>query len=297
VGEEGLVLRRFLENRTGAHVFGRRGLSTELHALREYQWGDDLRRVHWKQTARLRRPVVAETTLEQHQSLVLLLDAGRPMAALAGPVPKFDRALAVLLALVRVAAAERDRVHLVLFSREIRAVACVDRARQSYSELYQRFHAEAVDTDEPDYSAAVAWCARHVPRRSLVLLCTSVGDALAAERLQSALAGLERRHVPVLVNVEDPGLVALARAMPESVVDAYAKISAMAVEARNEELHVRLRASGVEVVSTPAEGLLTGVLQTWLDVRSGVATRRRGPAGTSHSPADSRSTAAHRGPG
>lgn len=273
-GEEGLFLRRLLDMRSGAHLQARLGVSTELHALREYHWGDDLRRVHWKQTARLRRPIVAETTWEQHQSLVILLDAGRPMAALTGEVPKLDRALAVVLALLRVAARARDTVHLVLFSREIRAVVRVNRNLPSYAGVYERLHAEVADTDEPDYGGAVAWAARNVPRRSLVLLCTSVGEALAADRLGTALRSLGNRHRPVLVNLEDPGLVQLARSVPDDVVGAYAKLAAMGVEARNEALGAELRAAGIDVVSTPAEGLLTGVLQAWLDQKAGV--RRAG---------------------
>lgn len=74
----------------------------------------------------------------------------------------------------------------------------------------------------------------------------------------------------MLVNLEDPGLVSLARAVPDDVVGAYAKLAAMGVEARNEALAAELRAAGVDVVSTPAEGLLTGVLQAWLDQRTGV---------------------------
>lgn len=264
-GEEGLFLRRVLETRLGTHLHTRLGISTELHALRAYQWGDELRRIHWKATARMRRPIVAETTWEQHQSVVVLLDCGRPMAALANGVPKLDRALAAVLALLRVAVRARDRVTLVLFSREIRQIVRVDHAAASYRGVFEQLYAEQADVDEPDYRGAAAWCARHVPRRSLVLLCTSVSDALAADQLAFALRALHHRHRAVLVNVEDPGLVELAAAIPTTPAGAYAKVAALAIEARNEALHAELRGSGVEVLSTPAEGLVTGVVQAYLD--------------------------------
>ena len=269
-GEEGLFLRKVLETRIGTHPQARLGISTELHALREYRWGDDLRRIHWKATARLRRPIVAETTWEQHQSVVILLDCGRPMAALADGVPKLDRALAALLALLRVAVRARDRVTLVLYSREIRKIIRVDHAVASYRTVFEQLYPEQADLDEPDHRAAAAWCARHVPRRSLVMLCTSVSDALAADQLTRALRGLKVRHRAVLINVEDPGLVELAASCPGSAPAAYAKVAALAIEARNEALHAELRHSGVEVLSTPAQGLVTGAVQTYLDMKARV---------------------------
>ncbi len=269
-GEQGLFLRRILETRLGNHPQARLGVSTELHALRAYQWGDDLRRIHWKATARLGRPIVAETTWEQHQSLVILLDCGRPMAALADGVPKLDRALAALLALLRVAVAARDRVTLVLYSREIRKIIRIDHAAASFRTVFEQLYPEQVDLDEPDHRAAAAWCARHVPRRSLVMVCTSVSDAIAADQLTRALRGLKVRHRAVLINLEDPGLVELAASVPVTGPAAYAKLAALDIEARNEALHATLRRDGIEVLSTPAEGLMTGAVQTYLDLKARV---------------------------
>lgn len=267
-GEEGLFLREVLELRAGPHARKRLGLSQELHALREYHPGDDIRRIHWKATARLRRPIVTETTWEQHQHLVILLDAGRPMAALAGEVPKLDRALAALLALLRVAVAHRDHVTLVLFSREIRKIVRVDRHVRGFREVFEQLYAEQADRDEPDYAGVAAWCVHNVPRRSLTMLCTSVSDALAADTLEAALAGLRKRHRPVLVNLEDPALVELAGSVPGDVVGAYVKTGALLIEQRNAALHAQLRAGGVEVLSTPADGLLTGVVRAYLDIKA-----------------------------
>lgn len=271
-GEAGLLLRQALQRRTGANVVQRRGFSAELYALREYRAGDPQRSIHWKQTARRMVPVVREDAWEQHQHTLVLVDCGRPMAALAGRMSKLDHTLAVVLALVRVVRAQGDSATLVLFSKEVRAVVRVDRRGAGVAEAFEAVHALQADLEEPDYEGVVAWTARDLPRRSLAVMCTSVGDLVGAEALGRAMAGLGRRHHPVLVNLEDPGLWAHGRGVPPDVVGAYAKVSAMRLAHDNQALAGRLRAQGIEVVSSPADGLALAVLQRYLDLKA----RRRG---------------------
>ena len=268
-GEAGLVLKRELLWRVGRHATERKGVSTELYALREYLPGDDVRRVDWKATARHRRPVVREDTLEQHQHLVVLLDAGRPMASLAEGLSKLDHGLSAALALLRVAVARNDGATLALFSKDIRKVVRVDCRTRGFGGVLDALYAEHADLDEPDYAGAVSWCTRRLPRRSIVLVCTSLVDLTGAERLAAALARLGRRHVPLLVNLEDPGLLELARVSPQGPEEAFAKVAAMGLVEQNHALSVKLRGAGVRLVSRPASGLALGMLGAYLDARRG----------------------------
>ncbi|MFZ5476610.1 MAG: DUF58 domain-containing protein [Myxococcota bacterium] len=267
-GDDALALRRALAVRPGQHDLARPGLSTEFHALRDYQRGDDFRRIHWKATARARRPVTVETTWEQEQEIVVLVDCGRPMAASSGPWSKLDHALSAALALARAAGAWRDVVTIVLFSREVRCAVRVDGRAGGFARALEALLEQHADEEEPDYAAAAGWCMRKVPRRSLAFLFTSVGDALAADAIAEATVALARRHRPVLVNLDDPGVAALARAIPTDVAGAYAKVSALAVDEANEGLYARLRQKKVEVVPAPADRLTVGVLQAFLDLKS-----------------------------
>lgn len=267
-GEAGLLLRHAVERRTGANPVQRRGISTELYALREYQPGDQLRSIHWKASARLRRPVTREDAWEQHQHVVILVDCGRPMAALDGQLSKLDHALATVLSLLRVVVANNDSATLVLFSKELRQLVRVDRRTRSFARVFEAVHAVQADLDEPDYRAAVAWVRRHLPRRSLVLVVTSVIDLGGAEQLASALAALAQRHRPLLVNLEDPGLVAWARSIPADVEGAFAKTSALGLAHANHALTTRLRSQGIDVVAAPADGLALAVLQRYLDLKA-----------------------------
>jgi len=266
-GEAGLLLRQ-ASRRRGANPVSVRGISTELYALREYLPGDDYRRIHWKASARTRRPVTRENTWEQHQHVVALVDCGRPMASLAGVYSKLDHTLAAVLALLRVVVARNDSATLVLFSKDIRHVVRVTRRTANFAPIFERIYAEQADLEEPDYAAVAAWCSRRVPRRSLALVCTSVLDLVTAETLGRALVGLSKRHRPLLVNLEDPGLVGHARSIPEDLEGAYAKVSAMSMARADRALGARLRGAGVDVLPVSADRIAVGMIQKYLDLKS-----------------------------
>jgi uncharacterized protein (DUF58 family) len=266
-GKAGLMLRQARERRLGNNPVLSRGLSSELYALREYHPGDDYRSIHWKATARLRRPLIRENTLEQHQRLVILLDCGRPMASLDGVHTKLDHTMAAVLALLQVVVAQRDSATLVLFSKDVRRVLRVDQRTRSFQPIFEQLYREEADLDEPDYASAAAWCSRSVPRRSLAVVASSVIDLVTAEDLGRALGGLARRHRVMLVNLEDPGLVGHAAAVPAEVQGAFAKTSAMAMLQANRALGIRLRAKGIDVLSTPASSMAFGMVQRYLAIK------------------------------
>lgn len=61
------------------------GRSLDFDDLREYVVGDDIRDVDWKATARSGRPLVKRYIATRQRSVLLVVDTGRSMAALAEP--------------------------------------------------------------------------------------------------------------------------------------------------------------------------------------------------------------------
>lgn len=267
-GPTGLLLRQTRDRRAGAHTLLARGLSSELYALREYQAGDEIRNLHWKAAARQGRPITRENTWEQNQDLVVLLDCGRPMAALDGVFTKLDHALAAVLALLQVVVAHHDAATLVLFSGSLRCMVRVDAHTRSFGPVFEQVYAQQADGEEPDYGAMAALCSQRVPRRSLAILCTSVMDLVASDELARAMTALATRHRTLLVNLEDAALVRRHQGVPETVEDAFAKVSAMEMVRSNQELGAHLRARGVDVLGVAASGLTFQLVRRYLDLKA-----------------------------
>ena len=96
-----------------------RGGSTEFESLRDYVYGDDVRRLDWKATARRSRLIVRNQESERNQTVLLLIDSGRLMNATENGVAKLDHAVNAALLLAHVALARGDRVGLCTFSSKV----------------------------------------------------------------------------------------------------------------------------------------------------------------------------------
>lgn len=245
------------------------GLGSEPYALREYLPGDPPNRIHWKATARHGRLVAREDTFERGGRVVILLDCARAMAAVDGGRSKLDHALAAALALTRVAAARGDRITWITFSDRIERLVRVRATGGGVSAAYRALFDCEARLVEPAYDLAAEATCEIESRRAAVVLFTSVVDLAAAELLREALLRLEIRHRPLLINLEDAGLGALARGVPASTEEAFAKVSSLEILLANQRLARRLRRAGVRAVTASADTLALATLESYLAMLRG----------------------------
>ena len=266
-GEVGQLLALAQRHRLGYVRQRLHGVGTEPYALREYLPGDPLNRIHWKATARHGRPVSREDTWERGAHLLVLLDCARAMASMDGRRSKLDHALAAALALARVAAARGDRVTLVAFSDRRERVARVPAGSRGLAAAYAAFYDVEARLVEPAFDLAAQAALELEGRSATVVLFTSVVDLAAAELLREALLRLERRHRPLLVNLEDPELTALAAGAPAAAdppETAFARVAALEIVLANRRLAKTLRHAGVRAVTTPSDRLALSTLEAYL---------------------------------
>jgi uncharacterized protein (DUF58 family) len=263
-GRVGQLLALAQRRRLGQAPLRFQGTGTELYALRDYRPGDALSRIHWKATARFGRLVTREDTWERGGRLIVLLDCARAMASMDGRRSKLDHALATALALTRVAVARGDAVTLLGFSNRVERSVRVRSGGRELAAAYSAFYDLEARLVEPAYDLAAEAAFGVESKSATVVLLTSVVDPAAAELLRTALLCLERRHRPLLVNLEDPELHALARCVPESPAEAFAQVACQEILLSNRRLGRRLRRAGVRCVSTPADRLALETLSAYL---------------------------------
>jgi len=274
-GRVGRILRLAQRRQMGQMPWRRHGQGAEPYALREYLPGDPVRKIHWKATARHRRPIVREDTWERGANLAILLDCGRAMAAPSGAATsKLDEAIAAALLIVRVAAARQDRVTLLAFSDRIERVVRVRGGAGSVRSAYQKLYDLDARLAEPAYDLAVERMLGLQRRRGVVLLLTSLADLAAVGLLGEALARLGPRRRTVLANLEDPELERLALGVPRSEEEAFAKASALEILLANRRMATTLRARGIRLVSTPATRFADSLLTGYLEAVAGLGPAR-----------------------
>ncbi len=121
---ESLPLRaRWLTDATGVgrHRSRRKGASMEFADYRDYQLGDDLRRVDWRLYGRTDRLHTRETYEETPLRVVLLLDVSASMAygSRPGHLTKIDFARSVLAAMALLVRRQRDACGVGLLADDL----------------------------------------------------------------------------------------------------------------------------------------------------------------------------------
>jgi uncharacterized protein (DUF58 family) len=274
-GEVGQLLALAHRRELGRSPLRLQGVGSEPYALREYRPGDPPVRIHWKASARHDRLVSREDTWERGARLVVLVDCARAMAAQDAGRSKLDHALAAALALTRVAASRGDRVTVTAFSDRVERTVRVRGGSRAAGAAYGALFDLEARLVEPAYDLAAEHAGQSESRRSLVLILTSVTDLAAADLLREALLALRRKHRPILVNLEDPDLAALARERPGDAEGAFAQVSALEILLANRRLARRLQKGDIPVATAPADRLAWETLAIYLHTALGGARGAR----------------------
>lgn len=251
----------------GLRSRGPLGLGTDFESVRDYAPDDDIRRVNWRATARMARPMSNQYRVDQDRDVVCVVDAGRLMAApLPGPPPqtRLDAALDAVTAVALVADEVGDRCGAVAFDAVIRR-RLSPRRRGGRPAVEALFDLEPTGADS-DYELAFRTVGRG--KRSLVLVLTDLLEEGAARPLVEAVPVLARRHAVVVASVIDPDLAAMVSTAPSTLLDAYtASVAVDVLDARARVVHQLTRA-GAEVVEAPPAQLAAACVAAYLRLKN-----------------------------
>jgi uncharacterized protein (DUF58 family) len=253
----------------GIRTIRRRGEGTTFANLREYATGDDPRHIDWKATARRRKLITREFTVEQGQTVMIAVDAGRLMTQLSGPFSRFEYALSAALVLADVAVHSGDQVGLLLFDDELRAFVPPARGRGALEQVRRALIPAVPTMVEPDYAAAFRTLAARHRKRSLVVVFTDVIDTRASQALIAHTMRSAARHLPLVVALRNDRLADAASPLGRaSSLALYESAAAEEMLSAREEALQRMRQAGVSVVDVSPHRMTAAVVNRYLEIKS-----------------------------
>ncbi|SES49801.1 Uncharacterized conserved protein, DUF58 family, contains vWF domain [Streptomyces sp. yr375] len=259
-----LARLRELDGRTSVVT---RGEGTEFDSLRAYVPGDDTRSIDWRATARHSTVAVRTWRPERDRHILLVLDTGRTSAGRVDDAPRLDASLDAALLLAALASRAGDRVDLLAYGRRVRALVQGRTARDVLPSLVNAMatlEPELVETDARGLTSAVL---RTAPRRSLVVLMTTLDAAPVEEGLLPVLRRLTQRHTVLVASVADPHIARMttSRGTTDAVYEAAAAAQAQAERHRTAE---QLRRHGVTVVDATPNELAPALADAYLALKA-----------------------------
>ncbi|PWI10246.1 DUF58 domain-containing protein [Streptomyces sp. NWU339] len=259
-----LARLRELDGRTSVLT---RGEGTEFDSLREYVPGDDTRSIDWRATARQSAVAVRTWRPERDRHILLVLDTGRTSAGRVGDIPRLDASMDAALLLAALASRAGDRVALLAHDRRLRALVQGRSAGDVLPSLVNAMATLEPELVETDARSLTATALRTAPRRSLIVLFTTLDAAPIEEGLLPVLARLTQRHTVLLASVADPHLAQMskARGNADAVYEAAAAAQAQTERDRTAE---QLRRHGVTVVDATPDSLAPALADAYLALKA-----------------------------
>ncbi|NUK55528.1 DUF58 domain-containing protein [Streptomyces lunaelactis] len=259
-----LARLRELDGRTSVLI---RGQGTEFDSLRDYVPGDDPRSIDWRAPARQTTVAVRTWRPERDRHILVVLDTGRTSAGRVGNVPRLDASMDAALLLAALASRAGDRVDLLAYDRRVRAQVQGRSAGDLLPAVVNALaplEPELVETDARGLSAAVLHSA---PRRSLIVLLTSLDTAPIEEGLLPVLPQLTKRHTVLVASVADPHIERMSnsRGTVEAVYEAAAGTQSQAQRRRTAE---QLQRHGVTVVDATPDNLAPALADAYLALKA-----------------------------
>jgi uncharacterized protein (DUF58 family) len=259
-----LARLRELDGRTSVLT---RGEGTEFDSLRDYVPGDDTRSIDWRATARSTTVAVRTWRPERDRHILIVLDTGRTSAGRVGDIPRLDAAMDAALLLAALASRAGDRVDLLAYDRGIRALVQGRAARDVLPSLVNTMATLEPALVELDARGLTATALRTAPRRSLIVLLTTLDAAPVEEGILPVLSRLTQRHTVLLAAVSDPHIAAMAKARGN--IDAvYEAAAASKAQADRERTAEQLRRRGVTVVDATPDNLAPALADAYLALKA-----------------------------
>lgn len=259
-----LARLRELDGRTSVLT---RGEGTEFDSLREYVPGDDTRSIDWRATARQTTVAVRTWRPERDRHILIVLDTGRTSAGRVGDVPRLDAAMDAALLLTALASRAGDRVDVLAYDRRLRAQVQGRSAGDVLPAVVNALAPIEPELVETDARGLAATALARAPRRSLLVLLTSLDAAPIDEGLLPVLPQLTQRHTVLVASVADPHTDRMAanRGTVDAVYEAAAATQAQAQRHRTAD---QLRRYGVTVVDATPENLAPALADAYLALKA-----------------------------
>ena len=183
------------------------GPSLDLAEVREYQPGDEIRRIDWNVTARMNRLFVRQYLEEREVTAWLLVDLSPSMGF--GTRRRLKRELAIEFAGVAAYIIGRhgDKVGALAFpGRRLPVIPPRTGRRHTLRILHHLGHGHATDPGPTDLAGTLRTVAGLFRRRHLVFI---ISDFIASTGWEAMLRNLGRRHDVIAVWIRDPAEEAL----------------------------------------------------------------------------------------
>src|SRR5690606_1042788 len=187
----------------GAYASLLHGRSLDFEDLRQYEYGDQVRDIDWRATARMGEPLVKRHRANRMHTVLFVVDTGLSMTALAHDErPKKDLAILVTGALGILALRHGDDFSVVHGSSQHVRRRAPGRSEGALEHALRALDHEIAHASAPsDRDALLSYVARTIAKRCIVVIVTD--EAPVTEETERMLRRLRVQHDVLWITLRD----------------------------------------------------------------------------------------------
>ena len=244
------------------------GTGTDFESLRPYVEGDDYRKINWAATARENKLMLNQYQIEREQPVYIMLDIGRPMSYSVNGFKKLDYAINAAIVLCDIINQQGDKAGLMVFDSVVQANIAPGQGAAHRNNLLETLYHVQDNRQTANYRGAFQALCDKQKRRSLIFIFTDFEIMEEAGDLITHLAILRRRHMPIVVFMENESLSAMAQ--NTDTPTPYSKLlkqTAQEFHAERRMIIRKLNAMGIPSVESRAEDFTLSAVNRYLRAR------------------------------
>ncbi|MBS4176834.1 DUF58 domain-containing protein [Bacillus sp. FJAT-49731] len=264
--------KRYLENAQryllyeGDRIRKHRTGIGDFSQIRNYVVGDDPRKINWRQTAKLQEVMTNEYEPEHGKYITILIDCGRMMGAELSKGNRLEKSLEAALTVSAAALQKGDYVSILAFSKEVKVFIPPAKGMAHLQTILQSIYHLKVDAAESNYAAILSFLETMQKKRSLLLFFSDVGTFLHEESALTYLMRLRRRHLFIMIGIEDVTLLKRTKEEPVTVQKAMVKSIAQQQMLLKKREKSKWEKHGLLMIEAREEKLATAAVSYYIDM-------------------------------
>ncbi len=176
-----------------------KGSGLEFDDVRPYQWGDDVRNIDWRVTAKGHGTFMKTFIEEKEQTVFFLLDVSASQEIGKDKKQKIDLTKEVTGVLSLAAIKESSKVGVLFFSDQVEGYVKLGKGMKHAYEIIDKVFSLKPKSKKTNLDAAIKYTLNLLNRKSIIFVMSDFID----ENFTHSLRGLARKHDLIVVHVSD----------------------------------------------------------------------------------------------
>ncbi|MCX7746630.1 MAG: DUF58 domain-containing protein [Clostridia bacterium] len=244
------------------------GIGSEFESLREYNDGDDYRKINWMATARAGKFIVNNYEPEKNQQIFIMLDSSRVMNSEINYIKKLDYSINASFLLAEIATKKGDNTGLIVFDNEVRRFIKPGKGSSHFNLIAENLYNVEENLVTADYKGALMYLNKNQMRRSLLCIFTELFNVEEASLLVSSLKSVAKNHVPLIITIKDMRLYEIMKDDIKNTNDVFVKAAAMKLIQERERIQKLFFDSGIACLDVPPDKLSIELVNKYLNMKS-----------------------------